>query len=72
MAKETNLFREMGYSTEMGKDMRGSISGVCSSKAPATDVDRDAKTMTSYGVLGRGDSKGKRGGHKRHPHKRRK
>jgi hypothetical protein len=74
MGRETNLFREMGYSDDMGADKRGSISGAFHSKAPMTDVDRNETSLTTYGVHGkaaRGTSAfGKRHG-KRH-HKKRK
>lgn len=54
MGSETAGFREMGYGGSMGVDKRGSISGVFSSKAPSTDVDRDSKSLCSYGVHGKG------------------
>ena len=67
MANETAGFREMGLSTDMGKNMRGSISGVATSKAVSTDVNRDKSSLTTYGLHGKG-SKGrhsKRSGKKR-------
>lgn len=57
MSRATNEFEEMGYEREMGADKERSISGVMSTKACSTDVDRSKHGLAFNSVLVAGEGK---------------